>query len=253
MKRKLFLPVLMIAGLLLLAGCEIRADLVIAEDGSGTFVYSIAIENEYLEMFGQGGRDLLDEMEAKAQTTPFPVTTSRFETEDMRGVEISYDFDSIEDLEEKMASGEGSEGALITEARITNTEAGWTFEALGGQETGSGDIPLDPAELAEIMDIRLSVTLPGPSPAGNADRTQVVGDSARFTWNIPPGKSNLALEASTNYPVGESGLVGAASGDELSNGTRGAAWVAVVTLCAAVAALTAFTTMWRRRSGETAG
>lgn len=233
--------------LLVLSACEVRADLVITEDGSGTFEYSIAIENEFLEAFGKGDRDLLAEMEEKAEDTPFPVETERFETDDSKGVRISYAFDSIRDLERKMAAGEGREGALLTNAEITNSKAGWTFDAVGGGESPAGDIPIEADELAKIMDIRLSVTLPGPDPRGNADKMEVVGDAARFTWDLPAGMSDITLEASTNFPPEESGLVADVLEERSSGGSGDSSrFIALIALAGAGAALVTLLASRRR-------
>ena len=248
LRRRVRVPLLLLGTLLALSACEVRADLVISEDGSGTFEYSIAIENDFLEAFGKGDRDLLAEMEEKAGETPFPVETERFETADGKGVRISYTFDSIPDLEQKMASGEGKEGALITDAEITNSKVGWTFEAVGGGESPAGGVPIDADELAKIMDIRLSVTLPGPDPQGNADKTEVVGDSARFTWNLPPGTSDITLKATTNYPPEESGLVADVLEERSAGGTGDSSrFIALIALAGAAAALATFL-LSRRRS-----
>ena len=187
---------------LLLVGCKTRAELVVKPDGSGTFTTIAEIENRLLEALGEEG-DPFAQAERSAQDSPFPVETERYETADGRGIRASYSFSSIEELNERLASvdEEQRQSGLFQDGSIEVNDEGWHFEATGGAPGAEEQIPIDPDELAKLIDARFVVVLPGDEGENNADSTERVGeDSVRYEWVMTPGQSDVRLMAQSVLP-----------------------------------------------------
>lgn len=207
--------VMLLAGLaLLLSGCEIRGELVVNDDGSGTFAFVFGIPKEFLA-FVPAGEDPFGDVRRDVADAPFPVEVEDYETERVRGVRVSFAFSSVDDLGSKLETFSEEQGATpggdFQDFSLRETGDGWSFRAsasdvdAGFSEFGGEDFPLDPAQLEELLDLRFVVTLPGAPGDHNADEVSRSGGKTTFTWRLSPTQSSVDFRASTaggsGFPV----------------------------------------------------
>lgn len=208
-----------------LAGCEMSADVTVNEDGSGTFGFSLAMEEAMLEQLPGGGNPL-DGFREEFVNDPVPWAFEEINEGDLRGMRATLAFSSIDDLRSKMqllAEAEGgSPGGFDDTFRIERTDTGWSLQATGegpGADLGGGfggDVPsgvpgletpgFDAGALAELFDVSMRVTLPGTSVSTNATETIVNGGSTTFVWK---------LDVSSSAPVGMTATTSVAAAGSL--------------------------------------
>jgi hypothetical protein len=187
--------VLLVALALIATACQIRFDtsVVVNEDGSGSFTIEIGLDEEFRQL-SESSDDTSDPTEGFDEIpdgwTSEPFTDGKFE-----GVRVSTDFNSLEDLNTRLAQlnelsteEEGSPTDLFQDMSIE--ESGGTFTFRAGAEglaesvlsdDEGGFEGLDPSALfGELFLIRLLVTLPGEPGEHNAD--ELVENT--FIWNI---------------------------------------------------------------------
>ena len=199
-----WLPVLALVGILVLSACEfrIRADLVIAEDESGTLSVELSMDEELAALAGSFGGELV----VGEEIVPAGWTAELVTDEGYEGIRASTDFGSLGELEQRL--GELAEGtgtadtpllAFLADISPTREEDTFRFhllipeevEAMIGEELQQSPIPIDLAVLDEVFDIRLSLVLPGDLQSSNAD--VVTGET--LVWDISLADSGRVLEA----------------------------------------------------------
>ena len=195
MKRLVPLLLLLALGL---SACTIRFDIEVAvdDDESGTFALFMGFDEEFREFAEQSGEgfDFTQELgDVPAGWSVDDVTEDGFE-----GVRISVDFDSLDDLERRLAeldeSGTDDAGAdLFTNFTLVRSGDVFRFTADLSQvsEDLTGDLDeggtddmfsgMDPATFFEnLFDIGFRLTLPGEIGPNNAH----VVDGNTLTWNV---------------------------------------------------------------------
>jgi len=203
------LAILVLVSILLLTACEfrIRADLVIAEDESGTLSVELAMDEEIATLAGSCGGELA----IGEEIVPSGWTAELVSDEGYEGIRASTDFGSLDQLEQRL--GELAEGtgtadtpllAFLADISPTREEDTFRFQLLIPKEVeemiGEGlqasPIPIDLALLDEVFDIRLSLVLPGDLLSSNAD----VETGQTLVWDISLTDSGRVLEAESKLP-----------------------------------------------------
>jgi hypothetical protein len=206
---------LALVAVLLLSGCEVKAQLLLKDDGSGTFTYVVGIDKDFLAKMDPGA-DPLGSMRKNAESQPYKVTLADFETDKEKGLRASFDFTGIDDLKQKLAankkatdSTQGSASAFAFDVLgLTRTKDGWKLSATAGVSTEARkQLPFDATQLRKLLDAEFSATLPGHAGANNATTVSHSKDGTTFSWNLLAGEGNLDLQAQTTskkggFPVG---------------------------------------------------
>ena len=205
MKR--LIPLLMLA--MVLSACKIRLDaaLSINADESGTLVIEFSLDQDLQDLVSQSDGEAI----AIGDFIPDGWETQPFVAGEFSGDRISTTFESLEDLEEELASyasiaGEEGAGlsALLSQLQITRDGDIFDFVAdLTGIEAGLGGAidsaglggDIDPsAFLAELFDIRIVLELPGAIVSSNADATA----ANVLTWNLTVADDGKILQAQSD-------------------------------------------------------
>lgn len=116
---------------LALSACEIRAEVTVAPDGSGTFGYVMAVEPFMLDGM-PANENPFNDFQSALEDGPLPWTFTEFKEAGYRGVRASLPFTSIEDLRSKIGTmnEEGAGNGIDDTLTITQTaDGGWTFRA----------------------------------------------------------------------------------------------------------------------------
>jgi hypothetical protein len=198
---------LALVAVLLLSGCEVKAALVLKDDGSGTFSYVVGIDKDFLAKMDPGA-DPLGSMRKNAESQSYKVTLADYETDKLKGIRASFDFTDVEDLKRKVASSKAPQGSGAQQAAasafafdvlgLTRTDDGWKLSANAGVSADADkQLPFDPAELKKLLDAQFSATLPGHAGANNATKVSEAKDATTFTWDLLAGAGNLDLKAQT--------------------------------------------------------
>lgn len=196
---------------LLLASCDLRAELHVNDDGSGTFGFAFLIDQALLDQLPGAEANPTAEFGEQFADSPVPFTVEEISEGGSTGVRASFAFSSLEDLNAKLnllAESEGqAPGAFGDDFRLEREGDGWVFEATGesvGDEFASGfnegfneaappggfgsDDPFsadfNPEMLAELFDFSFRVTLPGTAGSHNATRTVDAGGATTYVWDV---------------------------------------------------------------------
>lgn len=222
-RPKRALRLMMIIGLAaLLSGCSMRAiiGLDVNEDESGTFRMSMAFDEEMRQLLEQDADEpidwtdpsafegddspasLLDEMPPGASVDPY--TEDGFE-----GVTISYDFDSLTQLNAFLAEAE-TDGEEAFPFRVT-TDGEGNFELItDGELFETADLSeeetemVPPEMLASLFDFQLQIRLPGEVTSTNADATT---DDGVLVWRMDPLADEPVTPAATSQVSGSGSTV----------------------------------------------
>jgi hypothetical protein len=188
---------------LFLSACGIQQEIRFNADGSGTASIMVTIPKECTPPACPeeakrllGGEGPFAQAKANAESLPFDVrVVDPFESSSSEtGYTLSFDFASVEDLEQKLApdptSGR-SQTSAIEISGITfeaNGDGGFTFTAESVEPTS----PNLPAVLLDIV-------LPGGEGEHNAVFARGAQGGTRFGWQIsePPLVPGQQLQAST--------------------------------------------------------
>lgn len=207
---------------LALASCEMRGELKVNSDGSGTMGIMFGIDRTLLALM-PGGQDPFADAEKGFKDDPVSWKMERFSTDKLVGFRASFPFSSVDDLKAKMAllKDDSKSGSAFGELDIRKTATGWEFSATPGSMPSSAGatpggggstapqtsqrsrpitlpdgrviappspVPMNPAPFdlsglgSSLMDIQLWVTLPGALVSTNAAETKRAGRSTTFIW-----------------------------------------------------------------------
>ena len=211
------LLVLSVMAALVLSACEFRihADLVIAEDESGTLAVELSMDEELAALAGGdfgGGPAIGEDM------VPDGWSAAVVSGDGHEGIRATAEFDSLDQLRTRLDGLAAETGAVGTPvpgflSDISPTREGDTFlfrlvipedfEGLLGEGLDESPIPLDLGMLDQVFDIRLTVVLPGEIVTTNAD--VVTGET--LVWNLSLTDNGRVLEAESELPGGGPGRV----------------------------------------------
>lgn len=200
------LLLLSMVGALLLSACEFRifADLVIEADESGTFTVELSMDDALASLagdeFGDGspiGEDIL----------PEGWSTTVVSEDGFTGIGATVPFESLTGLQAVLSAlavsgGQSTDlGLLDFLAVALPTREGDTFrfgltipavlEGLLGDGLAESPVPLSPSMLDQVLDIRISVMLPGEIVSHNAD----LNAGNLLVWNLSLADPGRTLEA----------------------------------------------------------
>lgn len=195
---------------LLLSACQIRQEIRFNVDGSGTATLTVGIDQSCQppsscpKRFERllSGEGPVANAQADAEGLPFDIVIEPFASGppdspvDETGYTLSFDFTSLEDLEQKL-SPDPSTGRSQTSAfpisGVTfevNEDKGFTFTARVSVPGGGPRTSADHLSFA--------VVLPGREGEHNATEADDAGGATRFQWNYEAGQDTTTmLKAST--------------------------------------------------------
>jgi hypothetical protein len=199
---------------LALSACELRAEISVNQDGSGTFGMVFAVGPEMREMLkqpGLGGGDPFAELRSDLADDPVAWTVEDYKEGALEGVRATFEFSSPQDLREKviaMSEDPQSESAL-SEFSLERSGEGWSFRGIASDAEselgGGGDSPFQIDQLASLVKVQFRVTLPGRSVENNADEVETGGGKTAFIWKPSLTDRGISMIASTK-PGGGSSL-----------------------------------------------
>ncbi|MEA2516800.1 MAG: hypothetical protein QOG16_638 [Actinomycetota bacterium] len=199
-KRSALFVALAIAALVL-SGCKIEQGIAFNEDGSGSFTYLVGIDKGILADLGV--ESPYEGVKQQVEEKGFPVELERYETPDLSGFRLSFEFTTVDDLVEKLKGEEGQAGQqTIQELDLEQGDDGWKLTgAVGAPNLGAGaEMPIDVSELEDRLDMEFSVSMPGAPRDTNADSVREEEDATTFVWTLTPGQSGREISATTELP-----------------------------------------------------
>jgi hypothetical protein len=207
---------------LLLSACQVRQEIRFNADGSGTASLTVGIDKDCQPLGGVGcdpvaqrllgGEGPVANAETNAESLPFDVRVEPFESgPDGRGPEtgytLSFDFASLEDLEQKLApesatgNSQTSAFEIVGLAFARNGDGGFTFtaELEGATVTTRYDGRAEYYHYDDLQEMSFAIVLPGGEGEHNADVSESVDGRTRFQWNFenPGTDPPRQLQAST--------------------------------------------------------
>lgn len=193
-----------------LGACDLRAEIEVNDDGSGTMGMVFALEPEMIALLDQQGLgvDPFAEMRADFADDPVDWTVQDFREGKLRGIRATFPFTSIDDLLEKMdALGENSRDAGLQDFSIVRHDGGWAFTGRStdvGKQVGNDQIPIPAAQLGAVLTLQLRVTLPGSAAEHNADEIERSAGRTTFIWSPSFDDGAIDLRAATTPGGGSS-------------------------------------------------
>jgi hypothetical protein len=190
---------------LALGACELRAEIALNDDGSGTVGMVFAAEPEMLQLLSQpglGGGDPFADLRADLADDPVDWKVEGFTEGRLTGIRATFAFASVEDLTDKMEALDSDAGgdAAIKDFSIARRGGGWVFEARSGDpqdELSSGAVPVPVDQLAALLKVQFRVTLPGSVASHNADEVTSRGGRTTFVWRPDLSSPPADLRAAT--------------------------------------------------------
>ena len=208
---KFRLLLLSMVAVLLLTACEFRifADLVVEADESGTFTVELSMDAALASLAGD---EFGAELPIGEDTLPDGWSTEVVAEEGFEGIRATVPFESLTGLQQLLQALVATEeqsadlGLLDFLAGALPTREGDTFrfvltipailDGLLGDGLAESPVPLDLAMLDQVLDIRISVMLPGDIVDHNAD----LHNGNLLVWNLAVTDSGRTLEAESQVP-----------------------------------------------------
>lgn len=194
---------------LTMTGCELRGEISVNDDGSGTFTMAFGIDKQFRALLGgPTGEDPLAAMRKDLADDPVKWNVKEYKRGDVSGLTASFGFSSVEDLKAKMralSSNANSQNAF-GDFTLEKRDGDWVFSGHPGEPAGLADTPLPPDKIDELVDLQLRVSLPGKAGSSNADETHFSNGRTTFVWKprlADAARATKPLEART-VPTGAS-------------------------------------------------
>lgn len=189
---------------LALSACELRAEIAINEDGSGTVGMVFAVEPEMLQLFNQSGLgvDPFANLRSDLADDPVAWDVEQFTEGRLTGIHATFAFATIDDLLDKMEALDSDQGsdAALKDFTIARQAGGWVFEGRASdpqEELSSGSFPIPLDQLATMLNIQFRVTLPGRAAEHNADEVTSGRGGTTFIWKPDLKAQGVELRATT--------------------------------------------------------
>jgi hypothetical protein len=201
--RRFFVGGAILALGLFLSACDLRAEISVNDDGSGTLGVTFAIEPEYIQLMQQADptSDPFAEMKADLADDPIAWKVRDITEGRLRGVHASFAFKSVDDLLAKVRdlnedSGEAPTG--FEGFTLKRDGGGWVFSGTSTDvQSQTEDFPIPPEQLASLVKLQFRVTLPGKAASHNADETTSSGGRTTFVWTPSVNQRSVAFKATT--------------------------------------------------------
>ncbi len=200
--RRFFSGCAILALGLLLSACDLRAEISVDDDGSGTMGVTFAIEPEYVSLMQQSGAgDPFAEMRADLKDDPVPWKVEDFRDGKLRGIRATFPFLDVADLQRKIEElgRDSSSSTGIEGFTLTRDGGGWRFEGTSTdvQQEAGGDFPIPAEQLATLLNLQFRVTLPGKAASNNATETTSSSGRTTFVWKPSVNDRSVSFVAST--------------------------------------------------------
>lgn len=198
MRRSMTCAVLMLS--LFLTACEMRAEVSVNEDGSGTLGFVFGLEPMFARAFPPGTESPVDMFRDELKSSGAPWSFSKLDEPSLKGLRATMPFRDTEDLRERLedlaeqdGTFFGSGDSLDTGIVLQQLDGGWSFRGRGVTPAGRDmeETGIDPStmmagmpeeDLNKAFRFEFHVTLPGQVLSHNADEIERVGDRTRFVW-----------------------------------------------------------------------
>ena len=204
------LLLLSVVSALLLTACEFRvfADMVIEADESGTFTVELSMDAALASLAGD---EFGDELPIGEDVLPDGWSTEVVSDDGFEGIRATVPFESLTGLRGVLSAlvATGSESTdlglldFLAGALPTREDDTFRFDlTIPADLAGLGDdlaespVPVDLAMIDQVLDIRISVMLPGDIVSHNAD----LHTGNLLVWNLSLTDSGRTLEAESRLP-----------------------------------------------------
>ncbi len=211
MRNRLAPLAVALVALLGLSGCELRGELVVRPDGSGTFTYVMGIDKDVLARIGPE-EDPRTEMRRTVAAQPFPIELTDYETAKVVGLRARFKFATASELHQRLDELHAKASRLaaaftFADLLVRKTRSGWWFQARTAERhRGPAALPFDVEEQGGgVPRAEFRVTLPGHDRDDNAYRTWRRNGATTFRWRIgtDTGMDDYKMRAETIRPAGQ--------------------------------------------------
>ncbi len=210
-----------LVALVLLAGCNLAAKVVVQPDGSGYYSVIMTVPNAP----SHPGQALYAAVRKGANQSNVPLTVAPYTAGTNSGAKMTFHFLSLSDLNaesHRLASaGKGAIGVTIS-----RDAHGWNFSASTARSLitppGSNGAPGSNglgAVLNSVISIDLIVQLPGSPGENNATSHTRTATTTTFTWVLSSAQSSAAPQASTTYVGNQANVKLATAMTPVASGT----------------------------------
>jgi hypothetical protein len=222
--RRFFVGCAIVVLGLMVSACDLRAEISVNDDGSGTMGVVFLVEPQYLSLMSQSGVDPFAEMKTDLANDPVPWKVEDLKEGASRGVRATFPFSSVEELQRRVEelgrdSGSSSSTGIEEDFTLTRKAGGWAFEGKSTdvQEQTGEDFPIPAEQLATLVTLQFRVTLPGRAASNNASETTSSGGRTTFIWKPSVNDRSVNFVANTTaagsgFPVLPVGLGAAVIG-----------------------------------------
>ena len=206
--RRFFAGCAILALGLALGACELRAEITVNGDGSGTMGVTFLIEPEYIDLMNQSGAgvDPFAEMKADLANDPIAWKVKDITQGRLRGIHATFPFTSVDDLLKKaqeLNQDSADSPTGIEGFTLKREGGGWRFDGTSTDVTEqTEDFPIPPEQLATLVKLQFSVALPGKAAEHNADETTSSGGKTTFIWKPSVAQRSVSFRARTTRGSG---------------------------------------------------
>jgi hypothetical protein len=215
--------------LVVLAGCNLAAKVVVQPDGSGYYSVIMTVPNAASDP----GLAVYRALQQGAAKSNIPLTVTRYAAGNNSGAMMTFHFLSLADLnaESHRLAAAHAGGIGVTIKRDT---AGWHFTAsisqsiISAPSSGSsytGGV-INASQLSSIISIDLIVQLPGAPAENNAKAVTHSATASTFSWALSTTQMGTVVQASTTYVGNQSNvrLATALTPVASTGGSGGSGW-----------------------------
>lgn len=201
MIRRVALTIAALGTLVVLAGCNLGATVVVHPDGSGSYTVVMSVPDAP----SNPGRAIYTALQRASTQADIPLTVTRYSSAGSSGAAMTFHFLSLADLNAEThrlaASGKG--GIAVT---VNRDATGWHFSASTSNSlitsAGANGAPGSPALgnlVNQVINIDLIAQLPGAPAENNAKSVTHTATSSTFTWVLSSSQTGTGMQASTTY------------------------------------------------------
>ncbi|HWD55856.1 MAG TPA: hypothetical protein VG346_12075 [Acidimicrobiales bacterium] len=220
MLRRLKWVAALLAGVVVLAGCNLAAKVVVQPNGSGFYSVIMAVPNAP----SNPGRALLAAVRSGAARSKVPLTVTAYSANGSSGAKLTFHFLSLADLnaESHRLAASGSGGIGVT---VDRDNHGWNFSASTANSlitpaasSGPGNSSLAKTLNSQI-NLALIVQLPGAPAENDARAVTHTATTSTFTWTLSSAQTGTGLQASTTYVGNQANVKLATAVTPVASGT----------------------------------
>jgi len=194
---------LVVAGLaLVVAACRAEANTIITveEDRSGTVVFEIGADEEFLSLLESTGADPSDLLSSGDLEVPGSTPLQRTEGE-MSYWGFEWAFDDVDEISQTLAGAGETTGTDFSELTFEMDDNGAVLDAVIDTPTEAiSGFPLEPdiplGQVADIFSVNFVMAMPGSVVEHNADQVLANGS---LLWEIPIAGGTTEMAARSEF------------------------------------------------------